>query len=191
MYGARGGNGGRNKHLAQEQLTLRPQAQAYTIQVPTVECTRATTKIHLWSAVKSLPYPAGPLCHHPRAWHKLESPLPVSARLFPAYQAAQPPGICRQHKVLTSLLAEVKTSSQQIIFFYVPYYFKSAALFPFGGAPTAQSVYLGGVFLWVYLMVFVDSFESSVGIGFFLVTFKYNMEFVCQLLEGTGFKMMV
>lgn len=47
------------------------------------------------------------------------------------------------------------------------------------------------MFLWVYLMVFVDSFESSVGNVFFLVTFKYNMEFVCQLLEGTGFKMMV
>lgn len=42
-----------------------------------------------------------------------------------------------------------------------------------------------------FLMVFDDSFESSLGNNFFLVSFKNNMGFVCWLLERTGFKITV
>lgn len=47
-------------------------------------------------------------------------PLPISAGVFPVFQAANPRGVCRQHKLLTSLLAEIKPSSQLIIFSVSP-----------------------------------------------------------------------
>jgi len=91
----------------------------------------------------------------------LESPLPISAGLFPAGQAAEPWGICRQHKVLISSLAEVKTSRQQIIFPVSPITLNLPLSSLFGGH-WLQSVHL---FIWE------EHLFGFVGWGFFVCFF--------------------
>ena len=71
-------------NIWQEQVTLRPWAPVHT-----GECTRATTKIHPWAAVKSPSYTAGSLCHQLCAWHRPESSTSHFSRGIPCIPDSQ------------------------------------------------------------------------------------------------------
>lgn len=114
--------------------------------------------------MESPSFTAGSLCmaYELHAQHRPECPLPISAGLFPAHQAAKPPGICRQHKLLPSLPAEVKTSSQPIIFSASPITLNLLMSSLFGGH-------------WLH-RVFNCLSERSVCLAFgFLFVFFFNV----------------